>query len=157
MNMSGDFQLHRNSFGQLVFTGADGIEHIDVEPARAFPITAPGESIALMNRDGKEVAWIPLLSAVPEAARILIEEELQSREFMPVIQRVGGVSGYATPCTWSVETDRGDTTLVLNAEEDIRRLAPPMLLIMDKRGIQFLIRNPRELDANSRRILDRFL
>jgi len=155
--MSLDFQLRRNPFGQLVFTGADGIEHTDVEPARAFPITSPGESIALMNRDGKEVAWMPLLGEVPEAARILIEEELESREFMPVIQRVSGVSGYATPCTWSVETDRGETTLVLNTEEDIRRLAPPMLLIMDKRGIQFLIRDPRELDANSRRILDRFL
>jgi hypothetical protein len=155
--MNGDFQLHRNAFGQLVFTGADGIEHVDVEPARAFPITSPGEGIALMTRDGKEVAWIPGLDGVPEAGRRLIEEELHGREFMPVIQRVCSVSGYATPCTWRVETDRGDTTLVLNAEEDIRRLAPPTLLIMDSRGIQFLIRNPLDLDATSRRILDRFL
>ena len=80
-----------------------------------------------------------------------------SVEFMPVIQRVCSVSGYATPSTWRVETDRGDTTLVLNAEEDIRRLAPPTLMIMDSRGIQFLIRNPLNLDAASRRILDRFL
>jgi hypothetical protein len=155
--MTGDFQLHRNAFGQLVFTGADGIEHVGVEPARAFPITSPEEGIALMTRAGKEVAWIPSLDGEPEAIRRLIEEELQGREFMPVIQRVCSVSGYATPSTWRVETDRGDTTLVLNAEEDIRRLAPPTLLIMDSRGIQFLIRNPLNLDAASRRILDRFL
>lgn len=155
--MTGDFQLHRNSFGQLVFTGTGGIEHVDVEPARAFPITSPGEGIALMTRDGKEVAWIPTLAKAPDAIRRLVEEELQGREFMPVIQRVCSVSGYATPCTWRVETDRGETTLVLNAEEDIRRLAPPTLLIMDSRGIQFLIRNPLSLDATSRRILDRFL
>jgi hypothetical protein len=155
--MTGDFQLHRNAFGQLVFTGADGIEHVGVEPARAFPITSPEEGIALMSRAGKEVAWIPSLDGEPEAIRRLIEEELQGREFMPVIQRVCSVSGYATPSTWRVETDRGDTTLVLNAEEDIRRLAPPTLMIMDSRGIQFLIRNPLNLDAASRRILDRFL
>jgi hypothetical protein len=155
--MTGDFQLHRNAFGQLVFTGADGIEHVGVEPARAFPITSPEEGIALMTRAGKEVAWIPSLDGEPEAIRRLIEEELQGREFMPVIQRVCSVSGYATPSTWRVETDRGDTTLVLNAEEDIRRLAPPTLMIMDNRGIQFLIRNPLNLDAASRRILDRFL
>ena len=155
--MTGDFQLHRNAFGQLVFTGADGIEHVGVEPARAFPITSPEEGIALMTRAGKEVAWIPSLDGEPEAIRRLIEEELQGREFMPVIQRVCSVSGYATPSTWRVETDRGDTTLVLNAEEDIRRLAPPTLMIMDRRGIQFLIRNPLNLDAASRRILDRFL
>jgi hypothetical protein len=155
--MTGDFQLYRNNFGQLVLTGADGIEHVDVEPARAFPITSPGEGIALMTRDGKEVAWMPSLDEAPDAIRRLIEEELQGREFMPVIQRVCSVSGYATPCTWRVETDRGETTLVLNAEEDIRRLAPPTLLIVDSRGIQFLIRNPLKLDATSRRILDRFL
>jgi len=155
--MAGNFQLHRNSFAQLVLTGADGVEHVDVEPARAFPITSPGQGIALMTRDGKEAAWIPVLSEVPDATRRLIEEELQGREFMPVIQRIRSVSGYATPCTWRVETDRGETTLVLNAEEDIRRLAPPTLLIMDKRGIQFLIRNPPGLDAASRRILDRFM
>jgi hypothetical protein len=155
--MTGYFQLHRNALGQLVFTGADGIEHVGVEPARAFPITSPEEGIALMTRAGKEVAWIPSLDGEPEAIRRLIEEELQGREFMPVIQRVCSVSGYATPSTWRVETDRGDTTLVLNAEEDIRRLAPPTLMIMDSRGIQFLIRNPLNLDAASRRILDRFL
>ena len=155
--MTGGFQLQRNTFGQLVYTGDDGIEHVDVEPARAFPITSPGEGIALMTREGKEVAWIPGLDEVPVAIRRLIEEELQGREFMPVIQQVCSVSGYATPCTWRVETDRGETTLVLNAEEDIRRLAPPTLLIVDSRGIQFLIRNPLKLDATSRRILDRFL
>jgi hypothetical protein len=155
--MTGDFQLQRNPFGQLVFTGADGNPQVDVEPARAFPITSPVEGIALMTRDGKEVAWIPSLDTLPDAIRCLIDEELHGREFMPVIQRVCSVSGYATPCTWRVETDRGDTTLVLNAEEDIRRLAPPTLMIIDSRGIQFLIRDPLGLDATSRRILDRFL
>jgi hypothetical protein len=155
--MTGDFQLHRNPFGQLVFTAADGMEHVDVKPARAFPITSPGDGIALMTRDGNEVGWISSLDGVPEASRHLIEEDLHGREFMPVIQRVCSVSGYATPSTWCVETDCGDTTLVLNTEEDIRRLAPPTLLIMDSRGIQFLIRNPLSLDATSRKILDRFL
>jgi hypothetical protein len=76
---------------------------------------------------------------------------------MPEIRRVLGVTGYATPCTWRVETDRGDTELLLKAEEDIRRLSGTALLIVDGRGIQFLIRNPQTLDPNSRAILDRFL
>lgn len=155
--MDGDFHLHRNTFGQLVFTGADGCEHLNVEPARAFPISAAREGIALMSGEGHELAWIPRLDDLPEETRRLVEEELEGRELMPEILRVYGVSGYATPCTWRVETDRGDTSLVLNAEEDIRRLAAPTLMIVDSRGIQFLIRNPRSLDANSRRILARFL
>lgn len=155
--MAGDFQIHRNRFGQLVFTAPDGATHTDVEPVRAFPIAAPREGIALMDGTGCEVMWIPKLDDLPEETRRLLEEELESREFMPEIRRVRGVSGYATPCTWQVETDRGDASFVLKAEEDIRRLAAPALLIVDSRGIQFLIRDPRALDETSRRILERFM
>jgi hypothetical protein len=76
---------------------------------------------------------------------------------MPAIRRITGVSGYATPCTWQVETDKGNTSFILKAEEDIRRLAAPALLIVDNRGIQFLVRDRRALDDASRRILERFL
>lgn len=155
--MSADFQLHRNAFGQLVFHNAEHGEHVDVEPSRSFPITSPREGIALMSREGNELAWIAALDELPQQLRELIEEAIESREFMPEIQRVRSVSGYATPCTWKVETDRGETSFILNAEEDIRRLTAPALLVVDSRGIQFLIRNPRALDETSRRILDHFL
>ena len=155
--MSGDFQLHCNAFGQLVFTGADGIERVDVAPARAFPITANREGIALLDRDGHELAWIPRLDDLPAETRRLVDAEFAGREFMPEIQRVRSVSGYETPCIWRVATNRGETTFVLHAEEDIRRLSATTLLIVDDRGIQFLIRNTQDLDAASRKILDRFL
>ncbi len=155
--MNGEFQLHRNPFGHLVFTGADGREHLNVEPARAFPISAAHQSISVLSHDGHELTWIAHLDDLPEDLRRILTEELAGREFMPEILRVSGVSGYAPPCRWQVETDRGATVLVLNAEEDIRRLAAPTLMIVDSRGIQFLIRDPQALDATSRRILDRFL
>ena len=155
--MTGNFQLHRDSFGQLVLTGPDGITHAGVEPARAFPITAPREGISMLGGDGHELAWIPRLDEVPAETRRLIDEELEVRGFMPEIRRITGISGYATPCTWQVETDKGHTRFILKAEEDIRRLTAPALLIVDSRGIQFLIRDRRALDDASRRILDRFL
>lgn len=155
--MPGDFHLQRDPFGHLTFIAADGSVHPDVSAARAFPITAPHQGIAIIGRDGHELAWIPQLDALPAKTRLLVEEELQTREFMPEIRRVSSVSGYATPCTWQVETDRGTTSFILNTEEDIRRLTAPALLIVDNRGIQFLIRDRNALDETSRRILDRFL
>jgi hypothetical protein len=155
--MNSDFQLQRNSFGQLVFTTAQGETHVDVEPARAFPISTPREHISILSRDGHELMWISKLDELPAETRQLVEDALESREFMPEIKRVTAVSGYATPCTWQVETDRGVTSLILNSEEDIRRLTASALLIVDSRGIQFLIRNRSSLDDTSRRILDRFL
>jgi hypothetical protein len=155
--MAGDIQLHRNAFGQLVFMDSEGREHVNVELARAFPISAPLDGISMLDQNGRELVWIPRLDDSSREIRRLLEEELQSREFMPEIKRIRGVSGYATPCTWQVETDRGDTEFVLKAEEDIRRLSTSALLIVDSRGIQFLIRDPRTLDKASRRILDRFM
>jgi len=155
--MDVSFQLQRNAFGQLVFTSQGGMVQVGVEPARAFPITAPRAQIALLDPDGHQLVWIPKLDDLPEAIRLLLEEELEGRELMPEIRRLISVTGYDMPCTWRVETDRGDTELVLKAEEDIRRLSGTALLIVDSRGIQFLIRNPQTLDPNSRKMLDRFL
>lgn len=151
------FDLHRDSFGQLVFTAADGVEHVGVVPVRAFPISAPNGSLSLLSAEGHELAWIDDPKELREDLRTLIEDELASRDFMPVILRVNSVSSFATPSTWEIDTDRGPTRLVLKSEEEIRRLAPPALLIADAHGIHFLIRDRYALDAHSRKLLDRFL
>lgn len=155
--MSADFQLGRNAAGQLVFTGNHGEAHEGVVPVRAFPIAAPQDGIALVSQDGHELAWIDRLDEAPANIKTLVEEELASREFMPEIRRLRQVSSFATPSTWEVETDRGDTSFVLKGEEDIRRLTADTLLIADSHGIQFLIRDLQALDRHSRKLLDRFL
>lgn len=152
-----EFQLIRNPFGRLILTTPDGQEYESVAPVRAFPIQAPDNGIAMVSTDGREVAWIDLLSDLPGPARALVEEELEGREFMPEIRRISHVTSFATPCTWSVETDRGETEFVLRGEEDIRRIGPSTLLLVDIHGIHFLIRDLLSLDKHSRKILDRFL
>ena len=151
-----DFELNRDPFGRLVL--AIGNRAYDaVVPVRSFPISSPGEGIALIGADGSELLWIDSLADVPEYARHLIREELASREFIPEIRRIRHVSSFATPSRWQIETDRGDTELVLKSEEDIRRLSATRLLILDNHSVQYLIRDVRTLDKNSRRMLDRFL
>lgn len=152
------FQLTRNAFGKLVFSSNDGAEvHEGVVPVRAFPIAAPESGIALVNGDGRELAWIDRLADLPPHTRTLVEEELANREFLPEIRQIKHVSTFAVPSTWEVETDRGATTLVLKGEEDIRRVAQSTLIIADTHGVQFLIRDMQALDKASRKMLDRFL
>ena len=155
MNIS--YQLQHDARGRLTFTGEDGQTHENVVPVRAFPIAAPDQGVALVDPHGHELAWIDRLSELPQPLRALIEGELASREFMPVIRQIVSVSSYATPSTWQIVTDHGDTALVLKGEEDIRRLAPPALLIADSNGINYLINDRYALDKTSRKILDRFL
>ena len=95
---------------------------------------------------------------MPEPTQGLIRDELAAREFMPVIQQIVSVTSFSTPCTWTVETDRGQTEFVLRGDEDIRRIGKDnALLIADTHGIQYLVRDQFALNAESKRILDRFL
>ncbi|MFA6203136.1 MAG: DUF1854 domain-containing protein [Gallionella sp.] len=150
------FQLIRNAAGQLVLI-RNGESHAGVVPVRAFPIAAPDECISLMGIEGHEHVWIEKLTDVSGDIQTLIREELAHREFTPVIRRIRSVSSFATPSSWQVETDRGDTELLLKAEDHIRRLSASALLITDGHGVSFLIRNTENLDAHSRKLLDRFL
>ncbi|PKN88298.1 MAG: DUF1854 domain-containing protein [Deltaproteobacteria bacterium HGW-Deltaproteobacteria-1] len=151
-----NLQLVRNPFGRLMLTTAQGTEE-EVVPVRSFPIAAPENSISLVSMDGHELAWIEHLADLPDAQRRLVEEELASREFVPEIRAIKTISSFATPSTWQVDTDRGPFALVLESEDDIRRISRTMLMISDSNGIQFLVRDLTKLDRSSRKLLDGFL
>jgi hypothetical protein len=151
------FQLSRDSFGVLALTNQDGQRHQGVSPVRAFPIQSPDQGISLVLHDGKEVAWIDDMGDLPQDVRALLQDELDGREFMPEIFHIVSVSSFATPCSWFVKTDRGDTEFVLKDEGDIRRIGDASLLVADNHGIHFLVRNMFTIDKHSRKILDRFL
>jgi hypothetical protein len=153
----GDFQLTRNLAGRLVLILSDGTMHEGVIPVRAYPVQSPEEFVALMSTEGKEVLWIERLADVPEDIRTLVNEEIASRDVMPVIQHLSKVSTYSTPSTWEVVTDRGPTKFILKGEEDIRRLNGGTLIITDSHGLRFYVTDMQQLDKHSRRILDRFL
>ncbi|MBP7204013.1 MAG: DUF1854 domain-containing protein [Propionivibrio sp.] len=157
MTTTADFQLQRDAFGRLMLIDSEGTAHAGVTTVRAFPISSPEDGIAIVDPYGHELAWIDRVDDLPADLRALVEGELASREFMPIISRIVDVSSFATPSTWKVVTNHGDTQFVLKGEEDIRRLGIQGLLIADSHGIHFLIRDRYALDAHSRKILDRFL
>lgn len=155
--MTINFNLSRDSFGKLNLIDANGVLHEGVSPVRAFPIQAPEEGLSLVNSDGKEVAWLDKISDLSPEMADVVREELAGREFMPEISRIVDVASYACPSTWTVETDRGETSFVLRGEEDIRRIGSVSLLVSDSHGIHFLIRDQYALDKHSKKILDRFM
>jgi len=148
--------LERDTLGRLILIDASGVRHVGVYPVRAFPITAPGAGISIMDQSGKELCWFDAVSAIPEAELGLIEDEMAAREFMPIIEKITKVSTFATPSIWDIETDRGPTRIRLKGEEDIRRIAGNTLLIADSNGLQFLIKDATQLDKVSKKLLDRF-
>jgi hypothetical protein len=151
------FDLSYDAWGQLVFTDADGRQHVGVELVRAFPISDPRHGIAVCDPKGRELLWLEDLDGLPAALVEKIEAALARIEFVPVIQRILRVSAPVEPSEWEVETDRGRTSFVLNSEDDVHELDEHRALITDAHGIRYLISDIGQLDATSRRLLERYL
>jgi len=151
------FQLERDAFGRLVLTDAEGVRHVGVVPVRAFPLTAPDDGISLVGSDGRELVWIDRMDVLPASLRRLLDEDLVARDFAPTLLKLHKVSSFGVPSTWQVSTDRGESSFVLKAEEDIRRLEGGALLIASAHGVQFRIPDVKSLDRASRKLLERFL
>ncbi len=140
----------------MVMIDSDGRRHVGVEPVRTFPLTDVQHWISIVDSEGRELACVHDLSDLAPAVRQVLEEELSRREFVPVLQCVNSISE-TEPSEWDIDTDRGRTRFVLNSEDDVRRLGPYSGLVIDVNGIRYLIEDMRKLDANSRRILERYL
>jgi Domain of unknown function (DUF1854) len=151
------FELQRDAFGRWSLVLADGTRHAPVTAIRAYPITDPEGGVALMDAEGHELLWIDQWTQLAPALRSQVQQALTEREFLPVIEKLEGVSSFATPSTWTVVTNRGTTQFLLKGEEDIRRLTGTVLLINDADGVQYMIRDLAAMDKHSRKLLDRFL
>ena len=151
------FDLQRDAFGRWNLVLADGTRHAPVTAIRAYPITDPEGGVSLMDAEGHELLWIDHLAQLAPDVRSRVQQALTEREFLPVIERLEGVSSFATPSTWTVVTNRGTAQFLLKGEEDIRRLTGTVLLINDADGVQYMIRDLAAMDKHSRKLLDRFL
>src|SRR5262245_44594135 len=152
-----NLQLHHDAWGRLVYTDERGVEHVGVEPVRAFPISEASRRVAILDHEGRELTWIEDLDQLSPESRAFLETELDRRHFLPVIQKIHAIDGLTEPTTWDIETDRGRTHFRLKGEEDVRRVAGSRVIVVDDHGIRYLIPDFRLLDATSRRYLERYI
>ncbi|HVX09755.1 MAG TPA: DUF1854 domain-containing protein [Pirellulales bacterium] len=153
---SASVELSRDAWGQLAFTDANGQRHDNVIPIRAFPITDSNRHLSICDGRGAELAYCEDMAHLADDVRRMIEDDLARRDFIPNIERIVRISSGLSP-EWTVETDRGQTTFVIETEENVRRLGRHQATITDTHGMRYLIRDLRALDAPSRRMLERFL
>lgn len=151
------FTLSHDSFGRLVLVDSDGDVFEGVEPVRAFPFSDPRRWVSLCDQSGREIVCVEELDDLPEPLRRTIESELSRREFLPRILTIVRVRGQNPPCEWQVATDRGDTRFTIETDDAVRRLGRDRILITDSVGLRYIIPNVAELDAASKRKLDRYL
>jgi len=151
------FRLEREGRRRLVLVDEMGRRYEDVEPVRAFPLSAPDQLISICDSNGREILHIESLEEVEERDRRILEAELAEREFAPVILHILNSPPESEPSTWRVKTDRGVVTFEVESDESVRRREVYRLSIVDSNGIRYEVADTRKLDPHSRRILDRFL
>ncbi|HPD61142.1 MAG TPA: DUF1854 domain-containing protein [Thermodesulfobacteriota bacterium] len=152
-----DFSFFRDSLGRLGLRDQAGREHNDVKPVRLFPISDPEHWVSLCDADRNELICIEDLNRLPGRVHQILLEELGVREFLPIIKKIRRISSRFAPSEWEVETDRGETGFILNAEDDIHRLSAHRILIIDAHRIRYLIPDMRRLDSASRRLLAHYI
>jgi len=148
--------LFRDAEDRLIFE-MNGVRYEDVKSIRMFPITDPDHWMSLCDKEGDEIVCIEDMEALPVDMQELIREDLQAREFAPVITKVISISVATDPSEWHVITDHGKTSFTLNDEDDIHRLSDFRILVIDSYGIRYLIPDIRQMDNPSRRILSNYI
>ncbi len=134
----------------------DGEVYEDVQFARAFPFSQPHQFIGVMTFEGKEIGMFRSLEGMEPRSRAIVEEELEQRYFIPIIQKVYSLTEEYGQLRWHVDTDRGERVFyVRNWRDNVHELSPVRYLIVAVDGSRYEIRDLNALDARSRGWLDR--
>jgi hypothetical protein len=152
-----DFELETDADGRLVFIDADGHRHSGVVPVRCFPLTDPDRWLSLCDGRGKELTIVADPTDLSPASQAVLDGYRRRHEFIPQIERIERITIRPDAVEWGVTTDRGPHTFRIRSDDDVRRLSPQTVLVIDDAGTHYRIADVAALDTPSRKLLDRYL
>jgi hypothetical protein len=131
---------------------------IRVGVARAFPMSDPAHYIGFLDGAGKDIGLIIDPDQLDAESRKVVDEELDRRYFIPVVDRVIKAREEFGTVYWNVETDRGPKEYVVrNLRDNIQELSSSRVIITDVDGNRFEFRDVNKLDGRSQAIIIRNL
>lgn len=141
---------------RLVIMQEQSCLHVTI--VRLFPLSEPNRYLSIRHSDNTEVGVLLDHEELDAESRRLVEEELERRYLIPVVQRILGVKERFGTVDWQVETDRGRCTYTMrNIRENVDQLSTVRYLFTDIEGNRYDIRDVNALDAASRAYLFRYL
>lgn len=131
---------------------------------RSFPVTNPNEFLSVREPDskkagkGKELGMIRRLSDMDEESIAAINKELEIRYFSPEVTQITSVKNKFGYQYWGTKTSSGAIDIVItNPFVNIVVLEDGRVLLKDIEGNNFVITDPKKLDAQSRKFLEIYL
>ena len=131
---------------------------IKVSVARAFPLSDPDHYLGFLDGAGKDVGLLHDPSMLDPDSRKVVEEELEKRYFVPVVERVLNVKEEFGTVYWTVETDRGQKEIIVrNLRDNLQELSASRVILTDVDGNRFEFPDTGKLDGKSQGIILRNL
>ena len=144
--------------GQLGAMDADGKKHWPVRLHYLRPLGLLNGPVSLRSEKKKEIYLLNTIEELSEECRLLAEEELKSRYFIPTIQRITRTTAQMGIRFWEVETDKGEREfLTRNPSSHVQYLDDDSLIVKDTHGNKFRIHSLEALDSESQKNLDKVL
>lgn len=135
----------------LMLTVRNDRTYLKVRAVRAFPLSELHEFIGLLDAiSGHEIGMLRHLHNIDGEARLLVQQEIDKRYFVPRINRIIAAKKEFGAVYWDVETDRGNRQFILRGLRDsIHEIEPGRFLINDVDGNRFEIPQITDLDHKS--------
>jgi hypothetical protein len=129
-----------------------------VAVARAFPLSDPNHYIGFLDGAGKDIGLVYDPDPLDPDSRRIVDEELEKRYFVPVVERVLYCKEEFGTVYWTVETDRGEKEIVVrNLRDNLQELGASRVIITDVDGNRFEFPDTNKLDNKSLGVIMRNL
>ncbi len=146
------------ALGVTRLTLLDDRSWIKVSVARAFPLSDPDHYLGFLDGSGKDVGLLIDPDPVDADSRKVMDEELEKRYFVPVVERVISVKEEFGTVYWVVETDRGEKDIIArNLRDNVMELSNTRVILTDVDGNRFEFPDLTKLDNKSQSIILRNL
>jgi len=129
-----------------------------VAVARAFPLSDPDHYLGFLDGDGKDIGLLHDPGQLDPESRQIVEEELEKRYFVPIVERVLTIKEEFGTIYWTVETDRGQKEIIVrNLRDNLQELSASRVIITDVDGNRFEFADVSKLDGKSQGVILRNL
>lgn len=150
-----DLRIDGKTRLMLVRPGQPDVE--DVRVRRAFPWSMPDQYVSIRGKDGKELLMIEDVRKLPAELQERVRQAIRISTFIPRIVKILSLEMQFGHQEWVVETDRGRVGFRVQEREDIKTQADGRMSVKDADGNVYELPTEEQLDALSRKLLQRII
>lgn len=151
-----EWRLYRNAEGRLVMQRPHeepAKQETPIQIAACFPWSHPQQFISLRDDKGHELYLIDTLAELDLDRRMLVEEELALRNFLPRVLEIRNIADQMEFFHWEVSTTAGPRSFLTRRHERPRQLRDGQMLIKDVCSDIYIVSRSEEMDPKSLKLL----